>query len=140
MSDLEAKKCPHCGKTLRADNTRGACTKCLKKPGLRPAQGKKPRAAGNEDSVLARMGFEVKRPADDEAPPATKAKAKKRSAPAPADPAHWQGRFRALTSALGLNPDGMLEGYCREWVETARARALTPPAPEPQKLLTAGEG
>lgn len=30
MSD-EKKTCPYCGKTLRSDNTRGACSDCLAK-------------------------------------------------------------------------------------------------------------
>lgn len=30
MAD-EKRQCPHCGKTLRSDNTRGACSKCLAK-------------------------------------------------------------------------------------------------------------
>lgn len=38
MSDaaVEEKLCPHCGKKLRSDNRRGACTKCLAK-GRSPA-------------------------------------------------------------------------------------------------------
>ena len=39
----EEKKCPHCGKKLRRDNTRGACSACLASPGHRPAQAKEPK-------------------------------------------------------------------------------------------------
>lgn len=32
-SAVEPKTCPQCGKKLRADNTRGACSSCLSKAG-----------------------------------------------------------------------------------------------------------
>jgi len=42
MSDTE-KTCPHCGKKLRIDNTRGACSACL-------AAGKSPGASEDDSS------------------------------------------------------------------------------------------
>lgn len=128
MSDPEARNCPHCGKKLRVDNKRGACSACLAKPGHKPTP--------SDDSVLSRMGFKVDADQADEAPPATKAKRVPREKAAAAP--RWQGQFRSLSSALGLDPDDMLERYCREWVEGTRARALAPPA-DPPKQLPAGE-
>lgn len=70
-------------------------------------------------------------------PPATESKPKKprklksKTIAAPpwkpatqAEP-EWRAQFRALATALGLDPESMLETYCREWVEATRARALT---------------
>lgn len=138
MNDLspppDVKTCPHCGKKLRSDNTRGACSTCLAKPGRRSTKG------GTDDSVLARMGFKTEA---DEPPPATKSKAKKRAAPAkvsapvPLRRGRWEEQFRALGSALGLDPDEMLEEHCRQWVESTRTRALAVPA-DPSRQLPSG--
>ena len=42
MTD-DKKTCPHCGKTLRSDNTRGACSDCLKAGKAAPELEDKPR-------------------------------------------------------------------------------------------------
>lgn len=83
--------------------------------------------------MLSRMGFNVDR---DEAP-VTKPKKIRPAGAKPIEGApRWQGQFRALSSALGLNPDAMLETFCRDWVETTKSRALAPG--EPPKQLPAG--
>lgn len=139
MSD-EPRKCTGCGARLRSQNTAAQCYKCKAKSG---AYGTGSTSAGHEDSVLDRMGFGslAKKSEADEAPPkdpppAKKSKAKKTSPrppsspPAPATHApEWQSKFRLLTAALGLDPDEMLEQWCRDWVETTRKRALPPTMP-----------
>ena len=90
--------------------------------------------AGGDDSVLSRMGFKTDA---DEAPPATKRKAAKKPKAPPPSPVAWQPQFRALATALRLDPERMIEEFCRGWVESTRSRALASQlAPVP--LLEAG--
>jgi hypothetical protein len=130
---LEERKCPHCEKRLRSNNTRGICKTCWD-------DGKRPAANPADDSVLSRMGFGGGAGVD-EAPPATKrprprkARVPKAQLP-PAPP--WRDQFSALARALGLDPDAMLEAHCREWVEATKQRAL--PESFAPKQLTAGDG
>jgi hypothetical protein len=133
MSDTKRLCSAGCGRAVGANSKSGICTPC-QRSGHRPK-----RPSAGEDSVLARMGFEVKQA--DEAPPATKGK-KRTAAVKPSTPAapRWQGQFRALSSALGLNPDAMLETYCREWVEATRTRALAPPPGRAAEAPHVGRG
>lgn len=122
--------CAKCGKQLGNANKSGLCTPC-QRPNRKAA-------AASEDSVLDRMGFgqgseeHPVKSRGDEAPPKEPKKPRAKPGPKPkSEPVQvplrrgrWEEQFRSLAGALGLDPDEMLERYCREWVETTRTRAL----------------
>lgn len=115
MADM--MKCTKCERELGAANKTGICTRCQK-----PSRFK----TSTDDSVLSRMGFGDG--GGDEAPPASRKPKSPRApkVPKPA-PVPWREQFAALTRALGLDPDAMLEEHCRAWVEQVRSRALPQP-------------
>lgn len=89
MAD-ETKTCPHCGKKLRSDNTKGVCANCQSRgrtlegaptdgPAVEPAE-RKPRKSA--ESALK--------------------------------------RFRAVAAGLGEDPDELLETFAEEWLEALR--------------------
>lgn len=121
------KVCSKCGEKVGNANKSGICTKCQRPtrfglPGqsinLKPGTKVDP-----DDEVLARV--DVKPP-----PPAKVKKAK-----APPAAAGDVEEFFTLASALGLEPQAMLDGWCREWVEKIRTRALI--AADPASELAA---
>lgn len=130
----ERQQCSVCGKNLRKGSPFKTCgihrtldeRRAAWAVSKAKSTAKKRGGSASDDSVLSRMGFGA-----DEAPPATKRKAKKLTAPKP-PPVAWQPQFRALASALGLDPEAMIERFCREWVESTTSRAL---APAPQLQL-----
>lgn len=90
----DEKKCPYCKKKLRADNTRGACSECLK-------DGKPiPNGAGEDELA----GLSKLAPA----------KAKSKS--------DVLKRFRLVADAMGLDPDQMLEEYAAGWLELVKEK------------------
>ena len=150
MSD-DAKNCTVCGEKIRKPSPLFSTCAKHRTPeekraawaaAKRKSDGKKRPAT--DDSVLSRMGFKTE--ADEAPPPAPVRKPRKPKpaalAVAPGAPTaardlpKWQGQFTVLAFALGLDPGAMLEGYCREWVEATRARALKP-APAKDGLETA---
>lgn len=72
--------CPHCGKKLRSNNTRGACSDCLKKPEHR-GESDAPRAPKRSDVMKS---------------------------------------FRTVASALGEDPNAILEEAASVWLEKVR--------------------
>lgn len=92
MSDDETKLCPHCGKKLRSDNTRGACSACLargKKADGEPAPKRRSSTAAADTAQAAGTAVE---------------------------------RFRQVASGLGLDPDTQLEAFAQAWLDELRAK------------------
>lgn len=92
------------------ETTMSNCSKCSKELGANNKSGvctpcQQGRAPAAAETVSVKP------------PPSRKPKA-----PAPGD----VEEFFTLASALGLEPQSMLDTWCREWVEKTRARALGP--------------
>lgn len=97
MTDV--RKCPHCNKPLRSNNTRGVCTGCFNK-GLRVD------GAGTDEAP----------PADPSAPPAPRKK--KPSGNVRKD-------FAVVARALGEDPDDLIDSYCENWLDELKDKRRT---------------
>lgn len=108
----ERKPCAKCGKLLRRINTKGVCspaTPCGRKNAS--ALAPKPTAPAEPKTPTTRT---------------------KRGKPPPGP----VEEFFELASALGLDPQKLLDGHCRKWVEKTRARALGRDAASPNGVPT----
>lgn len=90
----DEKKCPFCGKKLRADNTKGVCGKCQ-------SNGKRlenaPRGDAGDDQVLERTALPKTPPKSD----AVK-------------------RFRVVAEAMGYDADELLATYAEGWLAAVK--------------------
>lgn len=110
-----------CQNKISSQNKSGVCTPCQQ--GY-PVGGKRSKLAARtparastsrdaDDDALDSEGLDE--PAADEAPPETEE--------APPESADLRDFF-TLAEALGLDAQKMLDGWCRQWVEKVRTRAL----------------
>jgi hypothetical protein len=98
VSDAKTCSRPGCGKTLRANNSTGACATGCRSPDARPSQ---------------REGWGKPGWKDEDAPKAPRAVK-------PAGDA--LARFRIVAEALGKDADQLLEDFAAAWLAELRGR------------------
>lgn len=100
----EEKKCPYCGKKLRVDNTRGACSVCLSEGKPVPSSAAAPKATMRVPFGTARVEVAAPKHRGDEV-----------------DRALVMAKFRTVAEALGFDPDELLAEAAQAWLEGAGA-------------------
>jgi hypothetical protein len=103
-----------CERELRADNTRGVCAKCLKKPGMRSRQ------AGFFQAPIGSTATNREEPTP-EPRTSTESRVKKRTQQAAKG---VRKQFEALATALELDPEDLLTAFMEDWIKTTKTRAL----------------
>lgn len=112
------KKCPSCGKRLRSDNKRGACSACLASAGgsaLLRGEAPKERVRVQETEAVA---------------------------PEEHEPGAQRALFDALCMALGIDGEPLIaqavEEFCEDWIADVKAK-VSPTAAVPRRSLPADE-
>ena len=106
--DPEARQCPHCGKKLRANNTKGVCADCS-------ARG---RTLENAPATPDASLYDVKAPSESRAKPKAEPPETKHALPA-------MERFRIVADALGEDADKLLEAFAESWLAQLKERVAS---------------
>lgn len=96
--DPEARQCPHCGKKLRANNTKGVCADCS-------ARG---RTLENAPATPDASLYDVKAPSESRRSKSDVLK-----------------RFRIVATALDEDADKLLEAFAESWLAQLKERVAS---------------
>ena len=96
--DPEARQCPHCGKKLRANNTKGVCADCS-------ARG---RTLENAPATPDASLYDVKAPSESRRSKSDVLK-----------------RFRIVATALDEDADKLLEAFAESWLAQLKGRVAS---------------